>query len=757
MAKIYSSVNTRVTTIKNCEEEPIHIPGSIQPHGFLFVINKQTGNIDLCSANTDSFLAEAPAYFLSKSYSDILPKEFIEIIASGDFVSSNDTDKSLPETVNFNGHVFDCFKHVTDSYILLECIVAVDSPYHSYALFSTTNDLLRSADGKTTLYGLCTIVAEKIRGTIGFDRVMVYRYDGEYNGRVYAESAGENVESFLGLHYPHTDIPKQARDLYVKNPLRLIQDVHYDPVPIVTLDPGLARPELIDLSAVRIRSVSPIHITYLKNLKVGASMSISIIRQGKLWGLIACHHSISKPLPYTLQIQAYLLTQVLSSQIDVHETAENYALALSLDIPLKKLMDYLKRQENFIELHFEKSEEVRNIVNASGAALIHNDKIYTNGIVPPLNFISNLKTWLDEKGVEDYHTDRLSQELPASIEYADISSGILYKLLNKESNTALFWFRQSSDEVIFWAGRPGIQQKEEKLTPRNSFEAWKEIKKGISAGWELPELDAAFRFSYLLQQHMLNIFQYENDLKNRKLNEQLAKANKELENINWISTHDLKEPLRKIQVFASMMDTTKNLPTVDTMNRSIEKIKSAALKMQQFIDDLLIYSKMSGTEMRYEPVDLNTLIAGIEADFLEEKEQHVFALHAVNLPVINASKFQMQQLFVNLIDNAIKFKKEDQRQIININYEQTNEPASLSKDKSRWHKITVSDSGIGFSKDVFASIFDIFRKGHSDIKYKGTGVGLSVCRKIMENHGGKIAASGVKGEGAVFTLYFPVS
>ncbi len=757
MPKLYSSVNTTITTIKNCEEEPIAIPGSLQPHGLLFVINKETGIIHLCSANTAAFMAQPPQYFLSKPCKNVLPKDLYDIIFSELLPATDEINKQLPVTINLNEMQFDCYKHTTVVYTLLECVLTTENPYSVYELFYKTNDLLNTADKKTTLSSLCSIVAEKIRHIIGFDRVMVYRFDQEYNGRVYAESVAKNIDSFNGLHFPHTDIPKQARDLYLKNPIRLIQDVHYDPVPIVTLDPELAKPEMIDLSKVQIRSVSPIHITYLKNMGVGASMSISIIKGGALWGLIACHHSVSKPLIYIQQLQAFLLTQILSSQIAVQETAEKYLLALHLDVPLKKLMEYLKRDENFIELQFEKLEEVKNIVNASGAALIYKDKIYTNGMVPPLEFIGFLQDWLNEKGIEDYCTEKLYKDYPAALSYTNTSSGLLYKQLNKESKTALFWFRQSSEEVITWAGNPQSQQKTGALTPRNSFGAWKEIKKGISAVWEQPELDAAFRFSYLLQQHILVLLQHENDLKNRKLNDQLVKANKELENINWISTHDLKEPLRKIQMFASMMDTSKNVPTIDTMNLSIEKIKLAAGKMQQFIDDLLLYSKMSGTEMTYEWVDLNELIAEVTKNFTEEKEKQVFELQSLELPVIKASRFQMQQLFVNLIDNSIKFKKEAERQIITIQHEQINDPAISNDEKVTWNKITISDKGIGFSKEMSTSIFDIFKRGHSDKMYKGTGVGLSVCRKIMENHGGKIFASGVEGKGAVFTLYFPIS
>lgn len=754
MSKLYSSVNTRITTINNCEEEPINIPGSIQPHGFLFVINKDSEHIALCSANTADFLLEPPMHFLSKPCREVLPDELIQIVT--DEPSTNIDDQQIPITLSLHGKHFACFRRITGLYILLECILTTGHQYGIYELFDKTNNLLKATDEKTTLLEFCNLVAEKIRYSIGFDRVMIYRFDKEYNGQVFAESVGEGIDSFLGLHYPHTDIPKQARALYLKNKQRLIPDIHYEAIPIVTLEMELASPETIDLSEVQIRSVSPIHITYLKNMNIGASMSISIIKRGKLWGLIACHHTVAKPLSYMCQIQAYLLAQVLSSQISVQESTENNLLVTQLDVPLKTLMEYLKREENFIELHFGKLEEIINIVNASGVVLIYKNRIYTNGIVPPTAFILALQKWLEEQGVVDYHTEELYKHFPAAIDYMDISSGLLYQQLSRESKTSLFWFRQSSDKVITWAGNPYSQKELSPLSPRNSFAAWQEIKKGISAVWEPPELNSAFRFSYLLQQHILNLLHREDQLKNRKLTEQLLKANKELENINWISTHDLKEPLRKIQVFASMLDASSNIPKIDTINHSIEKIRSAAVKMQQFIDDLLVYSQMSGMEMAYETIDLNTLVSEVMKDFKEEAEQNLFELTIATLPVIQASRFQMKQLFVNLVANAIKFKKESEIQKITISCETTSDLEISADEKKEWYKISISDRGIGFTDAMTNSIFDIFKKGHSDGNLKGTGIGLSICRKIMENHGGKITATGVEDVGAVFTLFFPI-
>ena len=757
MSKLYTTVNNTIVSINNCEDEPIKIPGSIQPHGFVFIINKNTGIISFCSSNTSAFLGQPPGYFLAQPYHTILPEQLYNIIGELPVADTEYLNPRMPVPIEITGVSLDCFKRVSGDYVILECINSVKNHLGTYDLFLETSDLLTSTDTKETLYDLCVMVVQNIRRLTGFDRVMVYKFDSDYNGHVFAESISENIDSFLGLHFPNTDIPKQARELYLKNPFRLIPAVGYEPIPIVTHDPELARPELIDLSDVQIRSVSPIHITYLKNMGVGASMSISIIKGAKLWGLITCHHLGTKHLIYIRQFQAYMLAQILSSQIAAYESKELYTLARQLDVPLRELMRYLQRHENFIELHFEKLEAVKKLVNASGAALIYNNKVYSNGVVPDRAFILSLKNWLDEMGAEDYSTAELCKDFPEANDFTDKAAGLLYRKLDSDSKTALFWFRQSSTNTIAWAGNPEAGKETSPLSPRNSFAAWKQILKGTSAPWNQPELDAAFRFAYLLQQHMLNLLKLESEVRNRRLNEQLLKANKELENINWISTHDLKEPLRKIQVFASMIDNTRNVPTVDAMNRSIERIKLAAVKMQQFIDDLFLYSQMSGTEMKYESVDLSEVIWTALEDFADEKEKGLFRLECSVLPVINASRFQMQQLFVNLIDNSIKFRKLNQTQVININYEEITDPDISGDEKVSWHKIIISDTGIGFSKAMSNTVFDLFKRGNSGSSYKGTGVGLSVCKRIMENHGGQIKATGVEGEGAVFALYFPIS
>lgn len=748
--KLYSAVNNAVATIHNCDEEPIHIPGSIQPHGSLIVIDRWTGKIHLCSANTEMFFSHPPAYFLSKVYTEVLSPELCEIVGA-DLYKTGDDSQHIPMPLTTPNGVYDCFRRFSDKYLYLECVPAPDKPYNVYELFSHTNDLLKQTANKSNLYQLCNQVARKMRDIIEYDRVMVYRFDENYNGHVFAESISEGTDSFLDLHYPHTDIPKQASELYLTNLVRLIPDVNYTPVPIVTLDPDLARPEVVDLSNVHLRSVSPIHIKYLQNMGVGATFTISLIKDEKLWGLIACHHYGARNLSYNKQVQAYVLSQILTSQIDVQETAEKYTLLQELDTRFKKIMEQLQREENFIEFHFAKLPEVSTIVNAGGAALVYKNRIYKNGATPPDDFILRLERWMLLKDQNSFQTHELSKSFPEAAHFEDMASGVLFHRLHVHGQTSLFWFRPSVEKIVTWAGNPNKPADQSPLTPRNSFSEWKELKKETSDNWKQPELETAFRFSYLLQQHIFHLLQREEEIRFRKLNEQLLRANKELENINWIGTHDLKEPLRKIQIFASMIESPQSTTNVETVRTSIDRIRSSASRMQTFIDDLLVYSRMSHTTSAYEMVDLNDVLTEVMVEFVDDEKS--FKLQKAQLPLIHGNRFQLQQLFVNLIGNAIKFRKENQGQEINISYEKATEP--VFDETKEWHKITIADKGVGFSSLISETIFDIFKRGHSEQRFKGSGVGLSICRKIMENHGGKITAQGNEGEGAVFILYFP--
>jgi light-regulated signal transduction histidine kinase (bacteriophytochrome) len=313
--------------LTNCDSEPIHIPGSIQPHGVLIVLRRQDLTICQVSGNTADMLGLAPARLLEQPIEALLPeKEHVNYRQS----LLNEVTESKPlylfsvRTREIDD-VFDAIAHRIGSHILLEL---EPSPAARDLSAPDLYRLLQSSVAKLQQAGsvarLCHVCAEQVRRVSGFDRVMVYRFDEEWNGEVVAEDKREDLEPFLGLHYPASDIPRQARELYTKNWLRFIADRDYVPSPIHPQNnPDTGEP--LDMSFSVLRSVSPIHIQYLKNMGVGASMSVSLMKDSKLWGLIACHHYSPRQVPYDVRTACELLGQMMSPHLS---SAEERQLAL---------------------------------------------------------------------------------------------------------------------------------------------------------------------------------------------------------------------------------------------------------------------------------------------------------------------------------------------------------------------------------------------------------------------------------------------
>lgn len=744
MSNLFSIKNGAVTTIENCEDEPIQIPGTIQPHGFIIAIDKKE-TVVFCSENVHEFLGFKVEDVLSKKWDNVLPDTFSGVIKQ--YLTLNEKNSKVPHVVLFNGNQFDCFLKKSGEYIILECVITKEHPYSVYDVLEHTSELAELINEDTNLKTLCQLITKKIQDITDYDRVMVYRFDSMYNGEVFAETVVNNHEPFLGLHYPHTDIPEQARKLYLTNMMRLIVDIDYKPIAVVTNNTKLAQPQELDMSTVNLRSVSPIHIEYLKNMGVKATFTISLLKEGKLWGLVACHHYSAKNLSYIKQTQAFLQTQILSSQLVVQETAEKYKLTKQLSKPLRSLTEHLAQNIDFKENYFEQLPGILQIARASGAVLIGLNKTYHNGITPNNKQVQALNKWLAKKGVNEYRTNKLATEYPKAKEFENIASGLLYyNIVTSSINIAVIFFRPSLNKVINWAGEPKIKTGIEKLTPRDSFATWKQLVEGESADWEIAEIDTVFQFIYSLQQHLFRLYLKQEEIRIKELNKKLLKANKELENINWISTHDLREPLRKIQMFASMVDKPINKVDLDNVERSVKRIQKAAERMQNLLDDLLKYSKMNTQESGFSSVDLNEVVEAANNSFEEDYESGVYRLEVDNLPKISGSFFQIQQLFVNLIGNSIKFKDPLRDQNITIKAKTTPKETIIS----------YCDTGIGFSPELNEKVFTIFQKGHINKDLHGSGIGLSICKKVVENHNGEISASGREGKGACFTITLPL-
>jgi chemotaxis family two-component system sensor kinase Cph1 len=340
---------------------------------------------------------------------------------------------------------------------------------------------------------LCERAAVEFRRLTGFDRVMIYRFQDDDAGAVLAEDVVEGMPSFLNHHFPGSDIPAQARALYVRNLVRVIPDVSYRPAP---LEPAWTGPQPLDMSDCALRSVSPVHMQYLRNMGVGASASISIVKDGLLWGLIACHHGTSKLLPYDVRAAARALAAGLARQIRAKEEAENYRERLRLRGLEDEVTSRFARAGGLDANLAEGVVELRRMLDADGVAALRAGVLHMEGVHPPEREVLALAQWVLQRGLEPLATDRLGEAYPAAEAFAGQASGLLSLVVSADEPFVILWFRAEEIEVVNWAGNPHKAMTigpGEVLTPRASFEAWGQTVRGRSRRWTLAEVDAALR------------------------------------------------------------------------------------------------------------------------------------------------------------------------------------------------------------------------------------------------------------------------
>lgn len=739
-------VNRDIVNLTNCEHEPIHIPGSIQPHGFLLALSHEH-RIEFCSGNTSDYIGKTPQELLHHNFNDIFGQESTALLE--DYINNNLILSAAPVKMVLGGNYFVCSIHHNGQYFILEAEPADKKNKNLTDVYSQTVQFVSYMNNTSTLKDLCNLVAKGTREITGYDRVMVYRFDKEYNGEVFAESCRDDLEPFLGLHYPHTDIPPQARELYMKNLLRIIADINYSPVPIYTMDdmPG----KNLDLSLSFLRSTSPIHVEYLQNMGVGATLTISLIHRGKLWGLIACHHYSKKNITPEIRLAAQLQGQFITSQIDVRQSNEEYEISRKTNIALEKInaLNLPPIYESFKIISV--NPDLLRLCNASGVSISIGETIYRNGLTPTDAEIDTLARWLSNYSNDShFFTDKLTNFIPEHKHLCGTVSGIVYHWLG--NGNCIIWYRPETETEVNWGGDPNkaIIKDEKGLHPRNSFNLWKQIVKNRSKDWLQPELNAAANYAHTLQRQIGLFLLSQEEEKSRNLNNELKATNAELENINWISTHDLQEPLRKIQLISSRLLAKEEEEFSQSAIDALHRINNSANRMQTLLIDILKYTRIQHTKETFETTDLNEIMAEVVGDLKEIIREKDAELTCAALPTIQGVPFLLKQLYSNIILNALKYASAERKPAIRISAHITTE------NGQPFHTISIEDNGIGFEAKYAESIFNVFMRLHGSSEYNGSGIGLALCKKIVQTHGGLISAR-PNAPGAVFTTSFPIN
>ena len=773
------SLVTDTVDTTNCDREPIHTPAHIQPHGVMLVLheddareNNHTENdwpIIQASANTEAHLGRSPQTLISQPLSLLLDLDQRAAIQS-----CLHEDPELVSPLRFEINVADAptgfavtIHRSAKSVIILELEPTSEEDLATFFDFHrlVNRPVTRLRQAKTVL-DLCQIAVKEIQTITGYDRVMVYQFDDDGSGSVIAEAKESEMTPYLGLHYPPTDIPKQAKYLYLLNRLRTIPDVHYRPVPLIAA-PGTAAS--VDMSLSSLRSVSPLHTEYLINMGVRATLAISLVRNDRLWGLLVCHHRRPRHLPYDLRTACEFLGQAITLALNAKAENEDVDYKLKLKAIQASFIERLGRSESLRSGLISEPDKLLALTGSAGVALCEKDDITLLGSTPTSREITRMMGWLDGQFSHDpvYDTAALREVYTPANDFECGTSGLLAIAISKAQQLYVLWFRGEVVQTVNWAGNPDkpvrVADGEIRLSPRQSFERWQQTVSGRSLRWKPCEIEAALE----LRSAIIGlVLRKANEL--AQLNLELVRSNTELDSFSYIASHDLKEPLRGIHNYSSFLiedyGTVLGEDGVDKLNTLMRLTQ----RMEDLISSLLHYSRLGRADLQIDRVDLNTLVSSV-IDLINmsqpETAENIEIQVVRSLPTVACDRVQVTELFTNLVTNSVKYNDKAQKQI-EIGYLSSHEVAeALRKEAIAPSDITpdrikntvsapifyVRDNGIGIREKHLELVFRIFKRLHPPKRFGGgTGAGLTIAKKIVERHSGLLWVSSVFGEGTTF-------
>jgi light-regulated signal transduction histidine kinase (bacteriophytochrome) len=737
--------------LSGCAREPIRTPGSIQPHGFLLTL-LAAGEVLQASANLAHWTGLAAEAALGRPLADVIGTgaagRLQPALADG---SLGNRPFYLGTVTVPDGRHFDALGHAWDGLTILEFehVERAEAPDFRH-LYPLLGDFLLKVNESQSVASLAGLAAHHVRMVTGFGRVMVYQFDRDGHGHVMAESKEDAYHSYMGQRFPSSDIPPQARELYALSRIRLIQDANYVPSPLVPGENPVTGARN-DLSFAALRSVSPVHLQYMRNMGTLASMSVSLMVKGKLWGLISCHNEAPCPLPFETRSACEQLGQVLALCIESREDASELQFRLEVRRMMVAMLGNLTKGADVIENVSGVFPELLRFARSGGVALVADDRVLTFGDTPDVAAIQDLVGWLDLQGHggEIYFTDELSAAYPRGDALRRNASGVLAMSISRLHRDYLIWFRPEAVHTIEWAGNPHEKeyatsgpaaQMSAQLTPRTSFATWREEIHGVSLPWHVAEIELTGEFRTALLGIAL-----ERAEEMAGLAEELGRANKELEAFSYSVSHDLRAPLRHIVGFSDLLLESSGSEDATMRQRFLTNIKESARLAGKLVDDLLSFSQMGRAALRPVAIDMAHLVASCIDKLSLETAGRNIEWDIAPLPRITADPTFLHLAVQNLLSNAVKFTGQRNPALIRIWSERVDE-------ETVFH---VADNGAGFNMEYVHKLFGVFQRLHRMEDFQGTGIGLANVRRIVERHGGRVWAESVQGQGATFSFSIP--
>lgn len=717
-------------TEKACSAEPIHRPGSIQPHGLLLVLDLIGDRVDGFSRN----VVEAAPHLLSEPPSRWLPPPIRAAFrepptdgAPGAFMIGDIPGIGLTEVHGFwsAGRPVVEFEH-HPSCQTTACPVS---------LAAEVRDYLRRLHMAPGMAAAASVLADEVRRITGYERVIVYRFDAEQDGDVVAESLSSDWgKSLLGLHFPAADIPSQARALYRVSRERWVPTSHYEPVPIVSRDGAF---QDLDLTYSCYRSLSPVHRKYQENLGVDASLSISILDGDRLWGLLVAHHRQPHIVPChrRAQVSSYVDAFALCQAAFRRQEQRDGQRILA-----RKHADLLRQvaqADDLVSAFMNGPMDMVQLFNdCTGAAVVTLDAqsrpaALTLGRTPPEEAIIHLMAWIRGTTREQvFASHAIAETCPALGSHGSTASGVLVIFLGEERRQAVLWFRGEEVQEINWSGRPvkTLDETSGTYLPRKSFDRWVQRKHGHAKPWAAWEVEAAQALSSALEEVVL------------RQTRRLQHLDQELQRFAWVSSHHLREPLRHVRIYADLLRSRLGDKLDGDAAGYLDLLTKGAERAGALVAGLVAYSEIGRVDSVRRSLNLSDAVDAAVVELGRHEREQAPRLKLEPLPTASVVPRYMTWLFRELLRNASMFSHPEREPEVRIWAERT--PTGPL--------IAVADNGIGLDPAYGDRVFQIFEK--LDTRSPGIGLGLALCRRIVEHHGGAIWIDSVAGQGA--TVFF---
>jgi chemotaxis family two-component system sensor kinase Cph1 len=778
--------------LTNCDREPIHIPGAIQPYGVLLALRPETLEVLQASASAEAHLGAAAASLLGRPLADAIGDEAAAAVRDA-AAAMQDRGSVELRVLPPDGAAreFDATLHRSGGALLLELEPASGAErMPPERLRSVMRAVTTRLEGADTLAELVQGIAEEMRALTGFDRVWVYRFHPDWHGEIIGEARRSDIETWLGMHYPASDIPAQARALFLRSWVRAIPDLAFTPSPLVPAASPLTG-EPLDLGSSVLRSVSPIHVQYLTNMGVTASLVISLIHRGKLWGLISGHHYTGpKHVPAETRAVCEFLAQALSLQVGTVDRLEDREHALRVRAALGRLLASLTDDRSPVEALTAGPDTLLDVVEADGAAVLHEGRVGRVGRTPGDAWLDELARWLGERPDDVFATTRLSDHLPSAAAHTDVASGLLAVPLSRDRRNLVLWFRAEQRQTVRWAGDPRkpvtiAPDGSARLHPRGSFALWEEEMRGTACPWREIELDAARDVRRAVQDLLVRRAE-EIALLNRELavaNTQLEETAVELEcqaeelmqqraereemlsrertlraeaeganqakaDFLAVMSHELRTPLNAIGGYAELMSMGARGPVTDRQQADLERIQVNQRHLLGLINSILNFTRLEAGQIQLtvEPVDLAALLHGLDALVGPQMRAKPLTLHVEDCGDgvrVLADGEKLRQVLLNLLTNALKFTPPGGAVDVGCSVE------------DGLVRIHVRDTGRGIPAAALEQVFEPFVQVDRHVtpaNDQGVGLGLAISRELARRMDGNLRVDSQVGVGSTFTL-----